>query len=109
MDNNITNSHDKLFKEIWSDKSNAKSFLENYLPKKILEITDLDSLELCKGSFIEKNLQEFYSDMLYKVNFQKEPAYIYFLFEHKSYPDNLIHIQLLEYIIKIWKLEIKQK
>ena len=47
--------------------------------------------------------------MLYKINFQDESAYIYFLFEHKSYPDSLIHIQLLEYIVKIWKLELKQK
>ena len=63
MDNNITNSHDKLFKEVYSNKLNAISFLENYLPEKILELTDLDSLELCKDSFIEKNLQKFYSDM----------------------------------------------
>ena len=75
MANNITNSHDKLFKETWSNKVNAKSFLENYLPEKILNITDLDSLELCKDSFISKNLKEFYSDMLYKVNFEKESGF----------------------------------
>jgi predicted transposase/invertase (TIGR01784 family) len=109
MNNNITNSHDKLFKAVYSNKLNAVSFLENYLPEKILKVTDLDSLELCKDSFIEKNLQEFYSDMLYKVNFKTQPGFIYFLFEHKSYPDNLIHLQLLEYMLKIWKLELKQK
>jgi len=108
MDNNITNPHDKLFKEVYSNKTNAVSFLKNYLPEQILKITDLDSLELCKDSFIEKDLQEFYSDMLYKVNFNAEPGFIYCLFEHKSYPDNLIHLQLLEYMLKIWKLELKQ-
>ncbi|MDY0363007.1 MAG: Rpn family recombination-promoting nuclease/putative transposase [Desulforegulaceae bacterium] len=58
-DFNIKNSHDKLFKDTWSDLYNAKSFLENYLPKKVLELTNLDSLEICKDSFIEKDLEEF--------------------------------------------------
>ena len=109
MNNDITSSHDKLFKVAYSNKLNAVSFLENSLPEKILKITDLDSLELCKDSFIEKNLKEFYSDMLYKVNFKTQSGFIYCLFEHKSYPDSLIHIQLLEYMLKIWKLELKQK
>jgi len=109
MDNNITNPHDKLFKEVYSNKNNAVSFLENYLPNNILNLTDLDSLTLCKDSFIGKNLKEYYSDLLYKVNFKTQPGYIYCLFEHKSYPDSFIHLQLLEYMIKIWRLELKQK
>ncbi|MBU0994489.1 MAG: Rpn family recombination-promoting nuclease/putative transposase [Proteobacteria bacterium] len=39
--------------------------------------------------------------MLYKVTLGEEPGYIYFLFEHKSWPDALIHLQLLEYMINI--------
>ncbi len=109
MDNYIKNSHDKLFKETWSNKSNVKSFLENYLPENILDILNFDSLEICKDSFIKKSLGEFFSDMLYKTRFEGKPGYIYFLFEHKSYPDDLIHLQLLEYMLKIWRLDLKQK
>ncbi len=108
MENNLHQSHDKLFIETWSNLSNAKSFLKNYLPEKILKIVQLDSLEICKDTFIEKDLKDYYSDMLYKVNLGEDPGYIYFLFEHKSYPERLIHIQLLEYMIKIWRLELKQ-
>ncbi len=104
----IQNPHDSLFKETWSNKANARAFLENYLPGKILEIADLDSLEICKDSFIENDLKDYYSDMLYKVNFKGSLGYIYFLFEHKSYPDRLVHLQLLEYMIKIWRLDLKQ-
>jgi predicted transposase/invertase (TIGR01784 family) len=104
----IQNPHDKLFKETWSNLLNAKSFLENYLPKDILKITQLDSLEICKDTFIEKDLKEYYSDMLYKVKFKEETGHIYFLFEHKSYPESRIHLQLLEYMIKIWRLDLKQ-
>ncbi len=108
MENKLYHSHDKLFKETWSNLPNARSFLENYLPENIIDIVHLDTLEICKDSFIEKDLQEYYSDMLYKVKFGEEFGYIYFLFEHKSYPDRLIHLQLLEYMIKIWRLQLKQ-
>ena len=104
----VINPHDKLFREIWSKKEYAKDFFINYLPKDILELIDLDSIEISKDSFIEKELKDYFSDLLYKANFSNEPGYIYFLFEHKSYQETFIHIQLLEYIIKIWRLHLKQ-
>jgi len=104
----IQNSHDSLFKETWNKKSNAKEFLKNYLPAKVLKIVNLDSLKICKDTFIENDLKNYYSDILYKVNIGDESGYIYFLFEHKSYLDKLIHLQLLEYMIKIWRLDLKQ-
>ena len=108
MEEKIQNSHDSLFKETWSNRTNAKAFLENYLPKKVLSIVNLDSLEICKDTFIENDLKNYYSDMLYKVTIEDVPGYIYFLFEHKSYPDKLVHLQLLEYMLKIWRLDLKQ-
>ena len=47
------------------------------LPKDILKITQLDSLEICKDTFIEKDLKEYYSDMLYKVKFKEETGLQY--------------------------------
>ena len=108
MGNKLHHSHDKLFRETWSNLNNAKSFLKNYLPEHVIKLVRLDTLEICKDSFIEKDLQDFYSDMLYKVKIGNAPGYIYFLFEHKSYPDRLIHLQLLEYMVKIWRLGLKQ-
>jgi len=46
--------------------------------------------------------------MLYKVRIGNAPGFVYFLFEHKSYTDNLIHLQLIEYMVKIWRLGFKQ-
>jgi predicted transposase/invertase (TIGR01784 family) len=46
--------------------------------------------------------------MLYEVNLADTPGYVYVLFEHKSYHEKHIHLQLLEYMIKIWRLCIKQ-
>ncbi|WP_422674112.1 Rpn family recombination-promoting nuclease/putative transposase [Caldifermentibacillus hisashii] len=35
-------------------------------------------------------------------------GYLYFLFEHKSYPDKGISLQLLKYMVEIWEAKIKK-
>jgi predicted transposase/invertase (TIGR01784 family) len=70
---------------------------------------DLESLEISKDSFVEKDLADYYSDMLYKVTLSGSPGYVYVLFEHKSYYDKYVHLQLLEYMVKIWRLFLKQQ
>ena len=108
---NITtrnNPHDKLFKETWSDLANVRSFLDHYLPANVSGIMDFDTLEISKDSFVEKELEEYFSDMLYKVKLSGTSGYVYVLFEHKSYHEKHIHLQLLEYMVKIWRLCLKQ-
>ncbi len=105
----INNPHDKFLKETLSKKENAIGFIENYLPKDIVELIDLNKINIEKDSYITENLQEYFTDLLYKVMIKGEESYIYVLFEHKSYPDKLIGLQLLEYLIQCWKSKIKQK
>ena len=70
---------------------------------------DLSTLEICKDSFIEADLSDYYSDMLYRVKFRDGSfGSVYVLFEHKSYYDKYVHLQLLEYMVKIWRLHIEQ-
>lgn len=64
----VTNPHDKVFRKTYSDRDNARSFLTHYLPDKVRKIVDLNTLEISKDSFIEKDLSDYYSDLLYKVN-----------------------------------------
>jgi predicted transposase/invertase (TIGR01784 family) len=107
--NEIKNPHDKTFKEIMSDTSIAKDFIKNYLPPEILKQIDLNKLEIKKDTFIEPELKERYTDILYQVKLNNKKAYLYLLFEHKSYKDKNITIQLLQYMVNIWQLDIKQK
>ena len=107
--NNLVNPHDKLFRAVWSNPENAFGFLEHYLPGKVLQVLDIRSLEIAKDSFIEKELKDYYSDILYRVNLAGKPGYIYILFEHKSYFDRNVHLQLLEYMTKIWRQHIKNQ
>ena len=106
----VINPHDKLFREVYSDWKSAHSFLINHLPSKVLDLVDMSTLEISKDSFIEKDLAEYYSDILYQVTLSDGSAgSIYLLFEHKSYHDKYVHLQLLEYMVKIWRLHIKQQ
>ncbi|QTA81269.1 Putative recombination-promoting nuclease, RpnA-like [Desulfonema limicola] len=104
----IINPHDKLFREAGGDKAFASDILKNYLPRDVLKLIDLNTLEISKDSFIEKELKDYYSDLLYKINLADKPGYVYILFEHKSYKDRLAPLQVLEYMTKIWRLHLKQ-
>jgi predicted transposase/invertase (TIGR01784 family) len=105
----VTNPHDKLFRETWSDKEVAVDFLRNYLPEEVLLLVDLNFLEISKDSFVENDLKAYHSDLLYKIMLDGKEGYVYLLFEHKSYPDRLIHLQLLEYMLRIWRLHLRQE
>ena len=54
----IHNPHDVFFKNTMSDKENAISFLQNYLPDELLRLINLDSLQIEKDSFVSDKLQE---------------------------------------------------
>ncbi len=104
----ITNPHDKFFKEVFSEKKTAADFLANYLPADILQILDLETMEIRKDSFVDEELREFFSDLLYEVKLAGSRAFIYILFEHKNFPDRYTAFQLLKYIIRIWELHLQQ-
>lgn len=106
---NIQNPHDKFFKETFGNIEIAKDFLKNYLPVEIVKIIDVSTLEPQKDSFINEDLQETFSDMLFRVDMNHSEGYIYFLFEHKSYTSRNISFQLLKYMIEIWEAKIKKE
>jgi predicted transposase/invertase (TIGR01784 family) len=69
----------------------------------------LDTLVTREGSFIDEAMQEHQTDLLYQVQLTSgREAYIYFLFEHKSYPDPLVGLQLLRYMVRFWEGQVKE-
>ena len=91
----ISNPHDRFFKETFSRVEAARDFVLNYLPSEVTALLDLESLEATKDSFVGNDLREHFSDLLYRVNLrQGRQAYVYMLFEHKSRPEPLIHLKV---------------
>ncbi|WP_370038126.1 Rpn family recombination-promoting nuclease/putative transposase [Petrotoga sp. Shatin.DS.tank11.9.2.9.3] len=60
-------------------------------------------------SYVDEDLKESHSDMLYKTRINGKDGYIYILFEHKSYNDPRVLLQLLKYILRIWEEKYNTK
>ena len=112
--------HNNFFHFALSQPSNARDLLETQLSPAALELLDLDSIQLEKGSFVDADLREKYSDLLFSVRRtdvtridqsdsadaeagRREHALVYLLFEHKSQSDPLTVLQLLSYLVRIWE------
>ena len=100
----IVNPHDKFFKDVLSNKETAVDFLANFLPADVLQLLNLGTAEIRKDSFVDEELKEFFSDLLYEVKLAGRTGYIYILFEHKSFPDRFTSFQILKYMVRIWEL-----
>ncbi|MCK5508009.1 MAG: Rpn family recombination-promoting nuclease/putative transposase, partial [Desulfobacterales bacterium] len=109
MNTEISNPHDRFFKDVLLRREAALDFVLYYLPADITVLLDIESLVVSKDSFVDKELREHFSDIIYQVDLkQGDSAYIYLLFEHKSYSEPLIALHLLRYMIKIWEQGVKQ-
>ncbi|WGL94044.1 Rpn family recombination-promoting nuclease/putative transposase [Arsenophonus nasoniae] len=89
--------HDAVFRQFLSEKETAKDFFDVWLPDEIKALCDLDSLKVESGSFIDADMKNYQSDILYSVNTQQGQGYVYLLIEHQSTPDKLIAWRLMRY------------
>ncbi len=106
----ITNPHDKYFKEVFSNTEDAIAFLKGSLPQELAGNIDFDKLKPLKDSYIDEELKENFSDLVFSTTYKgKTEILITLLFEHKSRPERYPHLQLLKYMLKIWDAGIKQK
>lgn len=103
----IHNVHDKFFKQNMGKLEIAKSFFINYLPGDLVKRMDLNNIEIRKDSFVENDMKEYFTDLLYKVDMDNREAYLYTLLEHKSTVEKSISLQLLRYMLNIWQKESK--
>jgi predicted transposase/invertase (TIGR01784 family) len=106
----LRNPHDLFFRETFSRPEVARDFMTEYLPAKVVAVLDLNSLELQKDSFIDPELREHFSDLLYRVQ-QRDgnEANVYLLLEHKSSPDVQVALQLLRYMVRHWERAQREK
>ncbi|MGB4263406.1 MAG: Rpn family recombination-promoting nuclease/putative transposase [Fervidobacterium sp.] len=105
----LATPHDAFFKVTFGDKDVAQDFLKHYLPAQIASAVDLNYLTKENNSFVDERFKESFTDILYKTKINGEDGYIYFLFEHKSYQDPLVILQLLRYIVRIWEEKYDRK
>jgi len=102
--------HDRTFEYVFKEKETAASLLKEYLPVKIRNKLDFDSLKISNDTFVDKKLEDYFADLLYEIKLKSsyKAAFIYILFEHKSWEEWFTCLQLLKYMVRIWEQFLKQ-
>ncbi len=102
--------HDKFFKETFSRIEVARDYIDQFLPDDIRQNLDLRTLQLSETSHVDQELQEHLSDIVYSCRWKTHTEIrISLLFEHKSYPEQYPHIQLLRYLLGVWEYDIREE
>lgn len=73
--------------------------MELHLPAELRAICDLGTLKLESGSFVEDDLRQYFSDVLYSLKTTAGDGYIHVLIEHQSTPDKHMAFRLLRYAV----------
>ena len=104
------NIHDKLFKEVFTRKTETAVFVETFLPVEIHRRLNLDSLVLDNNSFINEQLSEYFSDIVWTCGVYggDEKIKISLLLEHKSYYDPNLTFQLLRYLTEAYEYQLRK-
>ena len=106
--------HNNFFQFSLSHPPHARSLIESQLSQAALSTLNLDTLQLEQGSFVDADLRDKHSDLLFSANLTKSDsagvdrsALVYLLFEHKSHSDPLTTLQLLSYLVRIWEQRVR--
>ena len=100
----IRNPHDAFFRSAMARLDLARDFLARYLPAEVSAGLDLDGLEALRDSFVDDELADHFSDLLFQVPTRDGgDVQIAVLLEHKSYPEPQVALQLLRYMVRIWE------
>ena len=91
--------HDATFRQFLTHPDVARDFMQLHLPENLLAICDLNTLKLESGSFVEEDLRQYYSDILYSLRTLNGDGYIHVLIEHQSTPDRHMAFRLLRYAV----------
>ena len=111
--------HNNFFHFALSHTPNARGLIESQLSPAALATLNLDTLQLEQGSFVDADLREKFSDLLFSLQLANaqgaeddsdkggRQTLVYLLFEHKSQTDPLTVLQLLSYLVRIWEKRIR--
>ncbi|HFW7391944.1 TPA: recombination-promoting nuclease RpnB [Shigella flexneri] len=91
--------HDAVFKSFLRHPDTARNFINIHLPAPLRKLCDLTTLKLEPNSFIDEDLRQYYSDLLWSVKTQEGVGYIYVVIEHQSKPEELMAFRMMRYSI----------
>ena len=99
MPNNTPpNIHDKFFRSTMAHHDVAVDFVKHHFPKKIVEAINLDTLKLLPNSYIDTELQQSISDLVFSCEIAGVSAYLVLLVEHQSRAEKMLPFRVFHYV-----------
>ncbi|ALX97129.1 MULTISPECIES: Rpn family recombination-promoting nuclease/putative transposase [Serratia] len=107
--NNTPTPHDATFRQFLTQPEVARDFMELHLPAELRAICDLNTLKLESGSFVEDNLRQYFSDVLYSLKTTAgDDGYVHVLIEHQSTPDRHMAFRLIRYAVAAMQRHLEE-
>ena len=101
--------HDSLFRAVFSDPVHAQSLLRDQLPNDIAGLLADTPPRIVDGSFVDEDLRKSQADLLMEVDLASGGSgFVYVLVEHKSYPDAEVVLQVLGYMLRVWRAYVRE-
>ena len=102
------NPHDALVRYTFKNLTHARGLLKSLLPAPLVRQAQWHKLAVVDGSFIDPQLAEKQTDLLYHVPIAGHDAFIYVLLEHQSTPQRMMPFRMLVYLTRIWQRELSE-
>ena len=106
----LSNIHDKFVRATFENVDRARALFESTLSSELLQVLDLDSIRVLKESYIQDDLTEYFSDLVFELDLKESKTNttdVVLLFEHKSSPDKNVLFQLGHYMFSHWFKKIR--
>lgn len=106
----LSQPHDRFFRSVFARRELTAGLLRGYLPAAFSTVFDLSTLEHRRDSYVDAALRAQQSDLLFTIRASDGGlAYVYLLLEHKSYQDRSTLLQMLGYMVNIWRSDENDK
>lgn len=107
------NPHDKFFRSSMQNKPIAKAFFRRYLPPNVLDALELKSLHLENSTYIDENLQETLSDLVFTCRYTDSDfssnANVILLVERQSTAQKLLPLRIYHYLFNMLYRVLKER
>jgi len=93
--------HDRFFKTLMADENNVRLFIKEFLPHDISKEITLEKMKPLPTEKLRR-YRKYHMDLAVECEIGQKKGQLYFIFEHKSYPDRKVLLQILGYMYALW-------
>lgn len=97
----LTNPHAMLFEAAFADTAHAAGLFRSTLPEPLRHAIDYDALAREDGSFIDPELADRMSDLLFSARLHGAPVLLYLVLDHQGSDEAALTMQIRDCVMRI--------